>query len=82
MQGDPAWYTAGKRPGEGRTTGREGCFVKRYEYKAVLVNSRFGIDYEKKVDAMVDEWNELGRQGWKFLTWANGAMLFMREVEE
>ena len=53
--------------------------MKRYEYKFVKSKLKVGFDYDKKVADMEAEWNELGSQGWKFCTWANDVMVFMRE---
>lgn len=52
---------------------------KQYEYKFVKSKLKVGFDYDKKVADMEAEWNELGSQGWKFCTWANDVMVFMRE---
>ncbi len=55
--------------------------MKKYAYKFVKVKSKIGFDFDKKVSEMENEWNELGAQGWKFCTWANDVMIFMREVD-
>lgn len=55
--------------------------MKKYAYKFVKVKSKIGFDFDKKVSEMENEWNELGAQGWKFCTWANDVIIFMREVD-
>lgn len=55
--------------------------MKKYAYKFVKVKSKIGFDFDKKVSEVENEWNELGVQGWKFCTWANDVMIFMREVD-
>ena len=38
--------------------------MKQYEYKFVKSKLKVGFDYDKKVEDMEAEWNELGSQGW------------------
>lgn len=56
--------------------------MKRYEYKFMKAKLKIGLNYEKKVDEMEAEWNKLGAEGWRFCTWANDVMVFIRETED
>ena len=55
--------------------------MKKYEYKMINGKTKLGFDYDKKVAEMEAEWNQLGLAGWKFCTWANDAMVFVREID-
>ena len=54
--------------------------MKQYEYKFVRTKSRLGFDYDRKLQEAEREWNNLGREGWKFCTWANDVTIFIREA--
>lgn len=56
--------------------------MQKYEYKVVKSKVKIGFDYENKLLEMEKEWNELGKEGWKFCTWANDAIIFIRELDE
>ena len=60
---------------------RRSLALKKYEYKFVEVKGKIGLDFSKKVSDAEKQWNELGMEGWKFCTWGNGVMIFMREVD-
>lgn len=54
--------------------------MKKYEYRFVRTKARLGLDYDKKVSEAETQWNELGREGWRFCTWVDGAAVFVRET--
>ncbi len=54
----------------------------KYEYKFVEFESKLGFNYDKKVIELEKQWNELGKQGWKFCKDGNGFTIFMREIAE
>lgn len=56
--------------------------MKKYEYKMVESKGKIGLDFSKKVSDSEKRWNELGMEGWKFCTWGNGVVIFIREVDE
>ncbi len=56
--------------------------MKKYEYKFVKVGMKLGFDYDKKIEEAERVWNELGKQGWKFCKEGNGAIIFIREIDE
>lgn len=56
--------------------------MKEYEYKFVKFNFELGFNYDKKVIELEEQWNELGKQGWKFCRDGNGFSIFVREVME
>ncbi len=55
--------------------------MKTYEYKFVETKTKLGLDFSKKVSDMERQWNEWGLEGWKFCTWGNGVIIFMRELD-
>lgn len=55
--------------------------MKKYEYKFVKTKFKTGFDYDRKVSEMEKEWNDLGSEGWKFCTWANDVMVFIKEID-
>lgn len=56
--------------------------MKKYEYKFIAQRIVIGLDYEKKMKNAEAEWNELGRQGWKFCWEGNGCIVFIREYDD
>ncbi|MBF8982505.1 DUF4177 domain-containing protein [Lutibacter sp. B2] len=56
--------------------------MKKIEYKIVVIKTKLGFNLEKKSKEFENELNELGQQGWRFCSWVNGGVLFMREIEE
>ena len=56
--------------------------LEKYEYKFIESKGKIGLDFSKKVSDAEKQWNELGMGGWKFCTWGNGVMIFIREVDE
>ncbi len=56
--------------------------MKKYEYKFAKTKAKIGFDYEKKIKELEHEWNELGQHGWKFCSWGDGVVIFIREIEE
>ena len=46
--------------------------MTQYEYKVVRQKMKLGFDYDKKLDELEAEWNQLGAEGWKFCTAASG----------
>lgn len=56
--------------------------MKKYEYKFVRKEIKFGFDANKKIEEAENEWNELGNQGWKFCKEGDGVMIFIREINE
>lgn len=55
--------------------------MKQYEYKFIRSKTKIGFDFDKKIAETEIEWNALGAEGWKFCTWANDAVVFVRETE-
>ena len=55
--------------------------MKKYEYKFIEIKGKIGLDFSKKVSDSEKQWNELGMEGWKFCTWGNGVVIFIREVD-
>ena len=55
--------------------------MKKYEYKIIEIKGKMGLDFSKKVEEMEKQWNELGMEGWKFCTWGNGVVIFVREAD-
>lgn len=53
-----------------------------YEYKFVILPKKIGFNFEKKCKDLETEWNELGRQGWKFCTFGTGVAIFIRESKQ
>jgi len=56
--------------------------MKKYEYKFIKEGVKLGFDASKKIVEAEKEWNELGKQGWKFCKEGSGVMIFVREIEE
>ena len=56
--------------------------MKKYEYKFIIDKPVVGLIFEQRVKAVEEEWNELGRQGWKFCKQDNGYIIFMREIDD
>lgn len=56
--------------------------MKKYEYKFVKEGIKIGFDTNKKIEEAENEWNELGKQGWKFCKEGSGVMIFIREINE
>lgn len=57
--------------------------MKQYEYKVIRAKTKLGLDFDQKAADMEKEWNELGKDGWKFCAFdraANEAVIFMREI--
>ena len=54
--------------------------MKKYEYRFVVTPTRIGLNFEKKCKQCENEWNKLGQKGWKFCSFTNGAVVFMREI--
>ena len=55
--------------------------MKKYEYKFAQFKVPLGLDWNKKVKQLEDEWNALGREGWQFCMQGDGVLVFMREIE-
>ena len=55
--------------------------MKKYEYKFAQFTVPPGLDWNKKVKQLEDEWNALGREGWQFCMQGDGVLVFMREIE-
>ena len=55
--------------------------MKKYEYKFIEVKGKIGLNFSKKVSDTEKQWNELGMEGWKFCTWGNDVVIFIREVD-
>ena len=55
--------------------------MKQYEYKFIRSKMKLGFDYDKKITETEAEWNKLGAEGWKFCSWANEAVIFIRETD-
>lgn len=55
--------------------------MKKYEYKFIKIKTKLGLNYDKKLAETENEWNQLGLQGWKFCTWVNGAVVFIKETD-
>lgn len=53
--------------------------MTKYEYKFIKKISKIGFDTDKKIKDSEREWNELGKEGWKFCKEGNGVMIFIRE---
>lgn len=43
---------------------------------------QIGFDFDKKIKAVENQWNELGQEGWKYLKDGCDCTVFIREVEE
>jgi len=56
--------------------------IKRFEYKFVKKEQKLGFSINKKVEDAEKEWNELGRDGWKFCKEGDGVIIFVREIIE
>ncbi len=56
--------------------------MKKYEYKFANIKSPLGFDWEKKIQTIEEQWNELGREGWQFCMQSEGFLVFMREIQE
>lgn len=56
--------------------------MRKYEYKFIRKTKNLGFDFHRKIEEAEQEWNALGKQGWKFCKEGTGVMIFMREVEE
>jgi hypothetical protein len=56
--------------------------MKKYEYKFVKEGFKFAFDFDKRIEEVEHQWNELGKQGWKFCKEVNGVMIFIREIDE
>lgn len=55
--------------------------MKKYEYKFIKAELKLGFDYSKKIAETEAESNELGKQGWRFCSFGDGAVIFMREID-
>lgn len=55
--------------------------MKKFEYKFVKQEAKLGFAQQKKIEDAEREWNDLGRQGWKFCQEDNGVIIFIREIE-
>ena len=60
----------------------EELVIKRFEYKFVKKELKLGVLINKKVEDAEKEWNELGRDGWKFCKEGAGVIIFVREIVE
>jgi hypothetical protein len=58
-----------------------GTNMKQYEYKFIRSKMKISFDYDKKITETEAEWNKLGAEGWKFCSWANEAVIFIRETD-
>lgn len=56
--------------------------MKKYAYKIKRSRMKLGFDFDKKIAETENEWNQLGQQGWRFYTWGNDAVIFIKEIEE
>lgn len=56
--------------------------INRFEYKFVKKELKLGFLINKKVEDAEKEWNELGRDGWKFCKEGDGVIIFVREIIE
>ena len=56
--------------------------MKKYEYKFVKQEVKLGFVQNKKVEDVEKEWNELGKDGWRFCREGTGVMIFIREINE
>lgn len=56
--------------------------MQGYEYKFVKAEFKWGLDYGKSLVEIQEEWNKLGKQGWRFCAFEDGIVVFMREIEE
>ena len=55
--------------------------MKKYEYKFAQFKVSLGLDWNKKVKQLEEEWNKLGQEGWQFCMQGEGVLVFMREIE-
>ena len=55
--------------------------MKKYEYKFAQFKVPLGLDWNKKVKQLEEEWNKLGQEGWQFCMQGEGVLVFMREIE-
>ena len=56
--------------------------MKRFEYKFVEMKAPIGFDTGKKLRALEEGWNQLGREGWQFCMNGDGVLVCMREITE
>ena len=61
---------------------RRAVCMKRFEYKFVEMKAPIGFDTGKKLRALEEGWNQLGREGWQFCMNGDGVLVFMREITE
>lgn len=55
--------------------------MKQYEYKFIPLDIKLGFNFDKKCKESEMEWNELGKQGWKFCCTLNACIVFIRELQ-
>ena len=58
-----------------------GVTLERYEYKFIKQESKLGIMQGKEIEVIEKEWNELGKNGWRFCMEDKfGRLIFMRKI--
>ena len=56
--------------------------MKQYEYKFARFKVPPDLNWDRKLNRLEEEWNELGREGWQFCMQGDGVLIFMREIRE
>lgn len=54
--------------------------MKKYEYKFVKQEVKLGFVQNKKVEDVEKEWNELGKDGWRFCREGTGVRFKWRNT--
>ena len=56
--------------------------MQQYEYKFVPIKPTLNkFQYERKLAQLEQQWQELGKNGWKFCTSIDDIAIFIREKE-
>lgn len=54
--------------------------MRRYEYKFAKQDVVLGFSQTQKMEDAEKEWNDLGKEGWKFCKEGSGCIIFIREI--